>query len=99
MYALMWDLRVYVVASSLRAHPLAHCPCISCLLPFQESTGAEEEAEEASVTTEQLRHNAPVVALEWSHGDLHSGMALPAVLFRSGEPVLDLCKQGRETLT
>ena len=72
--------------------------CTSCLLPLQESSGAEEQAEEASVTIEQLRHNAPVVALEWSHGDLHSGMALPAVLFRRGEPVFICANWGERHL-
>ena len=43
----------------------------------QEGNVAQASSKEDDLTTEQLRHSLPVLSLQWSHGDLHSGEHLP----------------------
>ena len=44
----------------------------------QEGKDDKTALEEAVVRIEQLRHSAPVSAIQWSHGDLYSGATLHA---------------------
>ena len=44
-----------------------------CVWP-QEAKEVEAAPQEPAVRAEQLRHSAPVVAFQWCHGDLYSGM-------------------------
>ena len=43
-----------------------------CMM-MQEGDAAKASSAEGGLTIEQLRHSLPVLSLQWSHGDLHSG--------------------------
>ena len=46
---------------------------------LQEVNGSDSVSEKCTLAIEQLRHNSPVLALQWSHGDLYSGRHPPVV--------------------
>ena len=56
---------------------MVEVPCLDFCTMVQEGNVAKASFEEDDLTIEQLRHSLPVLSLQWSHGDLHSGERLP----------------------